>query len=98
MLLQKGFRIIVDLIDCFSLIKLRQMGFIEVDGMFKHFNFTTNLIPLPFYLQSFNLIRKTSLLSQDILFSISEAYCHLLTVYFYIQTFLNQKLNYVHIH
>ena len=74
------------------------MDFIEGGGMFIRFDFMTNPIPLPFYLQSFNLIRKISLLNQDILFSIGEVDCLLLSVYFDIKTFLNQKLNYVHIH
>ena len=38
----------------FSLIILHQMDFVEDDGMFKRFNFEIGLVPLPFYLLSFD--------------------------------------------
>ena len=44
-LLQKDLIITERSIDCFDLIKLHQMDFIKVDGMFKHFNFETGLVP-----------------------------------------------------
>ena len=41
------------------------MGCLEDDGRFKRFHIRTSLAPLPFYLLSFDWIRKIGQLDQD---------------------------------
>ena len=54
---QMDFNFMAHFIDCFDLvklIKLHQKDFVVDDGMFIRFNVKTGLVPLPFYLLSFD--------------------------------------------